>query len=216
MTIITRIALPTAQENMDHDAATAGQASPPTIRIYTWPAAGITYPERRPGPALTWNIDTGHRPTGGGILFHSPGSIVFSIVAPMDDVALPRPLKSKLATVGQWIREGLNSAGYPTSPDTECPQYLQNRLFCTSYHNPYELRFNGEKVAAMALRKSRSSILIQGIIHVVSNHPYFEHLGTEVRPYLSSGLGGTIDDTSRITDHLISKIPETLGFTLIL
>ncbi len=212
MTILSRIALPTAQANMDHDATIASQVSSPTIRIYTWPTAGITYPQSRPGEVQTWAIDSGHRPTGGGILFHSPGSIVFSIVVPISDCTLPRPIKSKLATVGSWLQESLNSAGFPTVPDTELPQHLQNRLFCASYHNPYELRSEGEKVAAMALRKSRSNVLIQGIIHVVSNHPYFGHLGPDVHPYLSAGLGGTMNDIARITDHLITKIPEILGF----
>jgi lipoate-protein ligase A len=192
---------PTAHENMEFDRTLITSSNAPSIRLYEWQTAGITYPEGRPGDSELWDIDRGARPTGGGILFHSPGAIVFSVIFRTN----PDGLKARLGQVSQWLQLSLNNAGYDVQPDTSPIDPTQNRLFCKTYHNPYELCLNGEKVAAMALRRWKIGTLIQGIIHVTSNLPDFEQLGPEIRPFLSTGLGGT---ASEIISHLLNNTPS--------
>jgi len=201
-----------AQDNMDFDLNQMTGNKDAMIRIYTWQTPGITYPERRPGPVSTWDVDIAHRPTGGGILFHSPGSIVFSIGIPTSQSPFPKSLKATLSLVGRWIQFSLIACGYDVVPDTD--SHTANHLYCASYPNPYELRYNGQKVVAMALRRWQSSVLVQGIIHVVSNIPYFGHLGADITPYLSEGLGLSDTPNPRIQAELIRQIPIRLPISI--
>ncbi|NDC82604.1 lipoate--protein ligase family protein [bacterium] len=188
-----------AQDNMDYDRLLAQRAQR-IARLYEWPRAGITYPEKRPGDSVGWDYDSADRPTGGGILFHSPGSIVFSIVTP-SALSNGVTIKSYLNQISTWITTALSASGYPTHLDSHYPEVVDTS-YCATYYNPFEIRFDGEKVAALALRKWKSCLLVQGIIHVVSNYPYFN-----INPmYLSRGLDRDDLTAFQIKTELINHL----------
>jgi lipoate-protein ligase A len=212
---LTTTGFESAADNMNFDRKLAAAPTVPIVRIYKWITPGITFPERRPGDSIHWNIDASDRPSGGGILFHSPGSIVFCIVAEMTDPAFPKPLKDKLKTVTHWLKSSLNKAGYSTQSYCTAPQPDdQNMGFCNTYHNPYELHFEGHKVAAIALRKWKNRMVAQGIIHTVSNVPYFSQLAPDIRPFLTEGLGGTMATADTIIPNLMSELTPCFGWTI--
>ena len=91
----------TAQENMDYDETLLELKERRGIcRLYQWQnQPSITLPYNRTLPTELIDIDHAHRPTGGGIVFHSPGDLLFTIIASMKDPIFPTTFKEKL----QWI-----------------------------------------------------------------------------------------------------------------
>lgn len=169
--MIETMAYPTAAGNMrrDRDCLQVGQ---PCVRLIQWPQASVTYPDTRPVTADWRGLDHSDRPTGGGILLHSPGSLVMAMVIPLSGKA---SFKAYLGMVQDWVMGVLASQGIPVERGGGDGGDI---AYCTTYHTPYELRLNHEKVLALAVKKNRASCLIQGIIHTVSNEGFFDGWGS--------------------------------------
>ena len=72
----------TANENMAYDAdlfARTEEHGNRFIRVYHWQQPGLTQSEKRDIPEDLLGYDYSYRLTGGGVVFHSPADIVFSI-----------------------------------------------------------------------------------------------------------------------------------------
>jgi len=97
----------------------------------------------------------------------------------------------------------LDSVGIATHPGDQRPH---NVTYCGTYHNPYELNWQGEKVVALALKHARHATLIQGIIHIESNHPYFAAWFPPEA--MTQGLGCTGVDKALIREAFWRHLPE--------
>ena len=194
-----------AQANMDTDKAlvdshTAGV----TLRHYRWETPSITLPEKREIPAALRHYDVGIRPTGGGVLFHSPGDFLFSLIAPNQDARFPKPLSQKMHGLSLAMRNALASIGCDTHPDTDTGHPIE-RTYCNTYPNPFELRHNGDKVCAFALRRFRHCFLIQGLLHLRPNAPAFPALGDAYTPYFSKGLALSVTQEATLIHAFLAE-----------
>ena len=185
------VALPRAshaQANMDADKALVSSHTTGVIlRHYRWETPGITLPEKRDIPDALRHYDVGIRPTGGGILFHAPGDFLFSLIAPNQDPRFPKPLSQKMQCLSVAMKIALDTVGLVTRPDTDAGRPVE-RQYCHTYPNPFELRYQNDKVCAFALRRFRHFFLIQGLLHLRPNAPAFPSLGEDYEPYFSEGL----------------------------
>jgi lipoate-protein ligase A len=160
------------------------------FRFYEWKNPGITLSYNKDIPASLLEIDHSKRLSGGGVVFHSPGDIVFSITARLDDDFFPKKFKDKLCFVSNTLSNAITDAlEEPVTSTAETTE--KNILFCNSYPNPYERYVNGEKVLALAQRKYRDLFLIQGVIHCSSNFEYFSQY-TDYTTYFTQGAKSQI------------------------
>ncbi len=181
----------TAQKNMDFDRSLLKKAiDSPTdthIRVYEWLTPGVTYPDRQILPPELAHIDHGHRPTGGGIVFHSPGDIVICIIIPKPKIVSPRLLHGIVSKVATLIQIAFQSCGLnvsqKTSDETE-NSASQNLAFCKTYFSPSELYFNGNKMCGLTLKRYKDHILIQGVIHLQDAKGWFKDISPEFTQYL--------------------------------
>jgi lipoate-protein ligase A len=179
----------TTQDNMAYDVHLLEQKKEYALcRIYQWPNhPSITLPYHRSIPSELAIFNYAHRPTGGGIVFHNPNDILFTIVAPIKDPFFPLRFKDKL----QWISNQLKLT--LPSLKTNLPTGLPNSAFCNSYPNPYELYINQVKVVGLAQRRFKDYFMVQGIIHTQSNLTWFKTIHSKFLPYLTPGLNNKID-----------------------
>ncbi len=194
----------TAQDNMAFDLKMAQTYSGLWIRLYRWQTPGITYPDGRANRADTWGIDHSARPSGGGVLFHTPNALVIGIAADLDDPNFPKPIKDKLKTVTRWIANGLQKMDIPVTSycTSDSTHSDQDTAYCNTYHNPYELQYESQKVTALAVRRWKNRFLIQGIIHTQSNYDSFSHVADP--KHLSLGLRFRQDQIDRLESELIT------------
>lgn len=200
----------TAAENMRFDEALMKQAAMAAgerfFRLYEWQKAGITYPEKRPFlPSGLQAYDRSSRVSGGGILFHSPGDLVFSFVARLDDPFYPKRLKEKMMFLCGLFKETLQSFGIEADRGTSSGK--ADLMFCNTYENPYEVFVKGEKICAFAFKKERHLFIVQGIVHLHSNYEAFPALSPDYDAYFSAGLAGPAPDAG----HLGKRIAGLLG-----
>ena len=183
----------TAQENMDYDETLLELKERTSIcRLYQWQnQPSITLPYNRPLPTELIDIDHAHRPTGGGIVFHNPGDLLFTIIASMKDPAFPAPFKEKLQWISTQLHIIFNTLGYQIT--TLRSEKERDITFCNRYPNPYEIYINNEKVVGLAQRRFKNQFMVQGIIHIQSNLDAFKNLPKKFHPYLTQGLKGDCD-----------------------
>jgi lipoate-protein ligase A len=194
-TIQLKTGFESAQENMALDQQVfQTQKKDPTkrwFRVYPWQKPGITYPKTRDIPSDFHLLDCAKRETGGGIVFHCPGDIVFSCVAQLTDPYFPKKLKEKLAHFATIFETSLATLDNHTTRET-LSVTPKDITFCKTYLNPYELFIDGHKTVAFSLKKTRDWFLVQGIVHVVPTADHFSHLPKKYHPYFTIGLNNTI------------------------
>lgn len=201
--------LPTAKENMDFDRNLLTQAiSQPEdifVRVYSWQNAGITLPEKRPVPSLLNSTDLSTRPTGGGIVFHSPKDLVLCLVLPLKMTQIPNPLKSKLHWVSEWIASAFKEQSIIAHRQaTDISD--KNLSFCKGYFSPSELYVGTEKVCGLTLRRYRHHVMIQGIIHLSNSQASFGHLDA-FNGFFSNGIA--IND-AQLQKDLLNKFEQLI------
>lgn len=188
----TDIHFQTAEENMRFDDDLLDRLIAKEwgsfYRFYIWQQTGITYTHSKECPKELRHLDHAERATGGGIVFHSPGDIVFSIGIRTDDSSFPKSYKDKLCVMTRRITKITESTGIKTSPSQKSGE--RNLMFCNSYYNPYEREIEGQKSIAIAMRKFRDVILFQGVIHLKSNWkvPEFYILPKSFHTYFTRGV----------------------------
>ena len=184
---------PTASENMawDQQLIKALPNNTRTLRWYTWKDPGITYSYKQECPKNMVHIDNAKRSTGGGIVFHSPGDIVFSIASWKNDPLYTGSLTQKLKTVSQYIQSVLQEKGivldsettipHINTPDTNAQEGYHER--CTYYPTPFEIMHKGKKVCGLTIRRYKDKFLVQGIVHTQPSHPSFLPLLGDEPPF---------------------------------
>ena len=187
MLVITH-SFPTAAENMKFDETLVGSTTPRLFRIYRWQKAGITYGHSQSPSQELSGFDASSRITGGGLVFHSPGDLVFSWAGSVHDILFGKRVKEKLVWASEFFITAFSRLDIPLYRAAQ-PEKELNLTFCHTYFSPYELYFGKEKIVALSLRKFRDRFLIQGIIHLFSNKESFGSV-PQYAPYWSEGLAG--------------------------
>tara|TARA_B100000427_G_scaffold74913_1_gene61031 strand:- start:2015 stop:2668 length:654 start_codon:yes stop_codon:yes gene_type:complete len=186
-------AFKTAQENMLYDAKYCHDLSQNQdalfFRFYPWQSIGLTQSEKRPIPKDLRSFEHAFRLTGGGIVFHCPGDIVFSHVAPIKHPLLPHKLKDRCYWMANTIKKGLHSVGIHVqlAGERRVNHTSDSIMFCNTYHNPYECLLNNDKICGLALKKTRSTILFQGSIHLQNTQKWFPELTDRYGSYFTKG-----------------------------
>lgn len=179
-----------SNENMNFDRDLLEQASTTTsniyLRIYTWSVPGITIPEKRTLPPDLSHCDSSTRPTGGGVVFHAPGDLVFCLIFPLKSPLFPGTLKEKLLLVSTWIRNSLSEQDVHAHHTQENKDY-RNLQFCKGYFSPSELYIGSEKICGLTLRRFRKHVMIQGILHLKDSEKAFPNL-LNYHLFFSKGL----------------------------
>ena len=170
---ILRESMPSAAENMQFDESLLNtlKQHQRIERWYTWQTPGITISYKQKCPDHLNQIDHAKRMTGGGIVFHSPGDIVFSISCWLDDPNLPGSPIQKLTALSHRIQDVLTHSDIAL--DKTATSSPINYDYCTSYPTPFEIIIHGQKRCGLTIRKFRKKCLIQGIIHCAKTDPSF-------------------------------------------
>jgi lipoate-protein ligase A len=178
-----------ARENMEYDKdILAAQPQDIFVRVYHWPeSAGITLPENRHLPDLLSLFDYSVRPTGGGIVFHCPMDVLFTVIVPLNHSDFPKRLKDKLLRVSEGVLNALRSLDLPVQL-VSSESAGKNLAFCQSYFSPYELYLEGAKICGLTLKKHRTHCIFQGIIHLNASRDFFGSVESELGCYFARGI----------------------------
>ena len=101
--------------------------------------------------------------TGGGIVFHTPGDIVFSLVGWNNDPDYGQSMKEKLCVLSKRITSALKKSGITI--DNQVSEVAKDLNFCSTYPTPFEIAVNNQKIVGLTIRQFKLKWLIQGIIH---------------------------------------------------
>jgi len=144
------------------------------LRVYLWQTKGITYP-KSVGYMLDYaSIAQAERSTGGGIVFHSSGDVVWSLCILASDPRLPFKTKEKLYWISQWLLKSISHYCPIVEVEGEALREVVDLKYCATYPNPYELIVADKKVAGIAVRRYREVIMAQGVIHMEGLSDYVE------------------------------------------
>lgn len=206
--MVLRDSFATAAQNMRFDeellATFLMSSGDPVFRFYEWQNRGLTYSEKRIPDSPLLSIDHSPRVTGGGVVFHGPGDIVFSIIMSAKDPRFPRQLKGKMVWVSDYVRTLFENVGVLLTMGS-ANTMAQDIMFCNSYYNPYELYFGQEKVCGIALRKYRDAVIFQGVIHLTSSFDHFPELVAEYGAVFTRGLSEFSGQVPKVTDLFRTK-----------
>ena len=143
-------------------------------RFYIWQVPGITYSYKQECPVDMRHIDSSSRLTGGGIVFHTPGDIVFSLVGWNTDPLYACRMKGRLDVVSKRIQVAFNAMGVSLDQNANAPKTDLN--FCASYPTPFEISIQNQKVVGLTIRQFKDRWLIQGVIHTQPTDAVFFNL----------------------------------------
>ena len=206
--MILRDSFATAAQNMRFDEhlleTFLKNSRDPVFRFYEWQNRGLTYSEKRIPDSALLSIDHSPRVTGGGVVFHGPGDIVFSIIMGTKDPRFPKHLKGKMVWVSDYVRTLFENVGVSLTMGSTNTM-AQDIMFCNSYYNPYELYFGQEKVCGIALRKYRDAVVFQGVIHLTSSFVHFPELVSEYGEVFTRGLSSFSGQVPKVTDLFRTK-----------
>jgi lipoate-protein ligase A len=186
-----------AEENMHfdkellfkaEDLAASAEDIPVYVRAYEWTVPAITFSEKQKLPADLKKHENSTRFTGGGILFHCPGDIIFSVVTSLKNKKFPEKIKDKAWSISGKVEAFLASCSIDVCKK-ENKALTKEREYCATYYSPYELYLGEQKVVGIALRKYRKCLLVQGIIHCSSAWDYFGADKEKYEKYFSKGIG---------------------------
>ena len=178
--------------------------------LYEWthPAISYGYTQSIPQDLNTSSLDSGRRATGGGIVFHNPGDLIFACAAPLSDPLFPKRLKHKMSTIRDLFIDVFLQFDIMLHSRENTDLDSQNTMFCSTYSNPYELFYNNQKILALTLRRFKSTLLIQGIIHLNNNYDNFDGF-EHYQPFFSKGLSNktiNFNSTQSVCCNLVNTL----------
>ena len=164
----------TAAQNMAFDEALMNQLKPNQriVREYKWQQPGITVSYKQKCPESMQHIDHAQRITGGGIVFHSPGDIVFSIMCWLNDPIYYGSLTQKLTIVSNQIKTSLKNSGVKF--DAHSSDQVVDYTYCAKYPTPFEIMVNNRKICGLTIRRRKKLCLVQGILNVAPTNALFD------------------------------------------
>lgn len=199
-----------AQNNMSYDDVLVGKLHtneiPSFLRIYQWKQTSITQSINRKISSDFESIDKSFRITGGGLVFHCPNDIVFSMGNPISDKILPKKLKKRCEWLADTLALCLQECNVPAKVVGDIKVDHQNINFCSSYHNPYEVMIGNDKVIGIALKKTKDWIVFQGVIHMSKTSSFFKYLPDKYTQYFTNGITSNSDINSlKLTQKIIDE-----------
>jgi len=212
-----KTAFETAHENMAEDERLSKEFeekhhNAAIIRVYEWQRPGLTINKDKILPNDLAHLDYSPRPTGGGIVFHAPGDILFTLVFTKDDPAFPKALKEKTKVISDTVQRALNAIDIEaevTNGSTELigdnASQKQNLQFCKTYDTPFELSVDDEKICGITLKRYRHHFLVQGILHLQSNVDAFPDIPEEYYDYLTPGMSQLDINPEALRDVLLEQ-----------
>lgn len=203
----------TAKANMDFDRGLISKVieNPQNrwFRAYEWLNPGLTYPENRPIPEELKEFDQSTRSTGGGLVFHSPGDIVLSMITPIDDPIFEnKKLRDKLCILTNAIKNAFQCLGYKVSSGQQTQENNKNLNFCQTYYNPHELYINQQKLCGLTLKKQKQTLIIQGVIHLTQHDNAFSSLKESYKNYLPTPQIKPVPETKALIETLFKEIEK--------
>jgi len=160
----------TAAENMDIDLGLYKNCSGPVLRVFGWSGPSVTAgyftdieKELDTERALSLGIGIAKRPTGGGIAFHMPGDISYSVTAPA--ALMGSGLTEAYLNISRRIAAALNKLGI----NAEISSFVRGRGrsgICFSEALDHEITVGGKKLVGSAIKKGRNAVIQQGTITV--------------------------------------------------
>lgn len=195
----------TAAEQMAIDERLAAQAQR-TVRLFRWRRPAVSLGRRQSVPSwvnesslAAHGIELVERPTGGGIALHG-SDLSFSVVAPLSPGwgidALMEMIASSLGralrTMGVWME---------WSAEADSATRI---TYCLTELSPYALMVGTRKLGGMAIRRTRTSWLIQGSILIRTLPQVFKtvmpahvHRAFETRAVsLEEACGDSVEDAT--------------------
>ena len=177
----------TGSENMAVDIEMFEHCDSPNVRIYSWKNKCISY-----GYAQKINdlIDVGKaakdgweivkRPTGGGIVYHIPDEVTYSVACPIN--SLPEGLMGSYFYISEIIVKALRSLGVDARLGSRVKG--QDGL-CFSSTREYEISVNGKKLVGSAQKRGRSAMLQQGSIQFpeicLKKQPSYDEIASAIK-----------------------------------
>ncbi|MCP4050733.1 MAG: lipoate--protein ligase family protein [bacterium] len=159
------------------------------FRFYRWPLKSITYSYKQDLPNDLMVFDNSRRITGGGIVFHCPGDIVFSATGKMNDDFFPDTLKKKILFITGTLRNILIKNGVKAGwRQGDNKKNRSDINFCATYYSPYELYAGDQKICGITMRNTRETFIIQGIIHMSSSYDEFKEIENKYRAFFTKGI----------------------------
>ncbi len=210
---LAEVAFGQACHNMsfDEDLLNKGE---PVLRVYPWGQPGVTYAYRQALFSDLGQLDHAKRITGGGIVFHCPDDLVFSIVLPVEVLALfgKGRLSDFLFQLKSIIGEAVAGTGVLLESQAK-PSY-RTTDFCIGYESPYEWCRGHQKVMGIAVRRKKIHVLVQGILYLQPTAHWFSSF-SEYRAFFTEGMGVTYTTVAPyFIQHLFDWL--TLGSSALL
>jgi len=179
----------TAEANMrfDDDLLTACLEGtyPYFFRVYQWQSPALTQAKNRDIPDALAELDSAFRSSGGGLVFHCPGDVVFSAALALKKGNSIKPLKGLLSAISTAVCDSLNDLSIPAVMAESADSSSKNIQFCTAYYSPYEVFVNGHKVLGVAAKRLKGHVFIQGLVYVNNSADFFPY--PEFSSYFSAG-----------------------------
>lgn len=138
---------------------------PPTLRLYRWRAPAVTIgrhqlsarpaeaPAHLPVPAV-------RRPTGGRAVYHDD-EVTFSLAVTAGHSLLSGGVRAAYRRVADGVCTALDALGIPAGRSPAAPT-RRDGFACFAVPTPEEATAHGHKVAAIAQRRTREGLLVQG------------------------------------------------------
>jgi lipoate-protein ligase A len=143
------------------EAVWQGQAMP-TLRLYRWPAPGVTVGRHQPPGTL--RCPAVRRMTGGHAVFHDH-ELTFSLAVPSGHRLLSGGARAAYRTVAAACEQALVAIGLPVaSGNPHAPARPQRVFSCFTGATREETAVDGYKLVAIAQRHTRHGLLVQGSI----------------------------------------------------
>jgi lipoate-protein ligase A len=206
MSMLDNTAFDTAIKNMSYDEQLISKLHQGEIdsffRFYNWNNISVTQSINRAIESEFVGVDHSYRITGGGLVFHCPGDIVFSIGNRIKHNVLPQKLKERCQWLAKFLTSCLTNLNVPVNVIGDVKGKNQNINFCSSYHNPYEVALGSDKVIGLALKKTKYWIVFQGVIHMSKTADYFKDF-TNYDQYFTNGILSKAKVESELLYHEI-------------
>ena len=165
-----------AQSNMLRDQQHSEEAEltldKVILRYYDWIEPSITLGRNQSLQIATDYIHqnnlpnqtpVSHRPTGGGLVYHLPGMLTFSLVIPLKFLT-QTSLLSIYTDLSKIMAKCFTNQGYAVElMKIPVEAYKVRRIdpLCKEYPSRYELEYKGQKAAGSAQLKLKHNILQQ-------------------------------------------------------
>ena len=211
------------------DAVERG-AAPATLRLYGWSPPAVSLGRHQPDPdgaaalrLATLGVDWVRRPTGGRAVWHGPPAeeLTYSVVARLDDPALPGGLGAAYRRIHEGVAAGLACLGVSAglAPRARAVAIRPtSRIACFAASVPSEITVAGRKLVGSAQRRGRTALLQHGSIPLAGDQRVLEvawpgSLAVDAATTVSVAAGRTIGPVEA-AGAIAAGIREILAITL--